>query len=63
VRRGHHLSLEHAVRKITGDTAQIWGMSQRGLLREGRAADVVLFDPESIARGDELPAGDMPEGA
>ena len=62
VRRGRHLSLEHAVRKITGDTAQIWGMSERGLLREGMAADVVIFDAEAIARGDELPARDMPEG-
>ena len=62
VRAGRYLSLEHAVRKITGDTAQIWGMPQRGLLREGMAADVVIFDPESIARGEELPARDMPEG-
>lgn len=60
VRRGRHLSLEHAVRKITGDTAQIWGLSGRGLLRPGLAADVVIFDPETIARGDELPTRDMP---
>jgi N-acyl-D-aspartate/D-glutamate deacylase len=62
VRKGRHLSLEHAVRKITGDTAQIWGIPDRGLLRPGLAADVVLFDPDAIARGDELPARDMPEG-
>jgi len=60
VRRGRHLSLEHAVKKITGDTAQIWGLSGRGLLRPGMAADVVVFDPETIARADELPARDMP---
>ena len=62
VRKGHHLSLEQAVRKITGDTAQIWGLPDRGLLRPGLAADVVLFDPDTIARGDEVPARDMPEG-
>jgi N-acyl-D-amino-acid deacylase len=62
VRKGHHLSLEHAVRKITADTARIWGLPDRGELREGLAADVVIFDPETIARGDELPARDMPEG-
>jgi N-acyl-D-aspartate/D-glutamate deacylase len=60
VRNGRHLSLEHAVRKITGDTAQIWGLHDRGLLRPGMAADVVVFDPETIGRGDETPARDMP---
>ena len=53
VRKGGHLSLEHAVKKITGDTAQIWGLPNRGLLRPGMAADVVIFDPETIGRGDE----------
>jgi N-acyl-D-aspartate/D-glutamate deacylase len=60
--RGGYLSLEHAIKKITGDTAQIWGLANRGLLRDGMAADVVVFDPDTIARGDELPANDMPEG-
>jgi N-acyl-D-amino-acid deacylase len=62
VRKGGHLSLEHAVRKITGDTAQIWNLPNRGLLRPKLAADVVVFDPQQIGRGDELPANDMPEG-
>ena len=60
VRGGRHLSLEHAVRKITGDTAQIWGLGDRGLLRPGMAADVVVFDPETIGRADEIPVRDMP---
>jgi len=60
VRNRRHLSMEHAVRKITGDTAQIWGLPDRGLLRPGMAADVVVFDPETIGRGDETPARDMP---
>lgn len=59
---GGHLSLEKAVRKITGDPAQIWGLPDRGLLRTGMAADVTIFDPDSIARGVELPVNDMPEG-
>jgi N-acyl-D-aspartate/D-glutamate deacylase len=62
VRKGRYLSLEHAVRKITGDTAQIWGLVDRGLLRPGCAGDVVVFDPERISRGEELPASDMPAG-
>jgi len=62
VRKGGHLGLEQAIRKITSDTAQIWNLPNRGLLRTGQAADVVVFDPDTIARGDELPASDMPEG-
>jgi N-acyl-D-amino-acid deacylase len=60
VRGGGHLSVEHAVRKITGDTAQIWGLSDRGLLRPGMAADVVVFDLDTIGRGAETPTNDMP---
>ena len=62
VRRGGHLTLEQAVKKITGDTAQIWNLPNRGLLRPGQAADVCVFDPDTIARGDEVPAHDMPGG-
>jgi N-acyl-D-aspartate/D-glutamate deacylase len=60
VRKGRHLTLEHAIRKITSDTAQIWGIPDRGVLKAGLAADVVVFDPDTIGRGDELPARDMP---
>ncbi|MEW5685559.1 MAG: amidohydrolase family protein [Pseudomonadota bacterium] len=60
VRKGGHMSLEQAVAKITGETADIWGLKDRGRLAEGLAADIVVFDPETIARGDELPLFDMP---
>jgi N-acyl-D-amino-acid deacylase len=62
VRKGGHLTLEQAVKKITADTAQIWNLPNRGTLRPGQAADVVIFDAERIARGEEVPALDMPEG-
>ncbi len=54
------LSLESAVKKITSDTAMIWGMPDRGLLREGYVADVTVFDPDTIARGEEYYTQDVP---
>lgn len=62
VREGRYLGLEHAVRKITADTAEIWGLPGRGRLAPGWAADVVVFDPETIGRGEERPVRDMPGG-
>ena len=60
VRKAGALSLEGAVKKITSETAEIWGIKDRGTLREGWAADIVVFDPATIARGEERPVFDMP---
>ncbi len=60
VRKGRHLSLEQAVAKITGETADIWGLKDRGRLQPGLAADIVVFDAETIDREAELPTFDMP---
>ncbi len=48
VRLRRVLSLEDAVRKMTSLPAQTFGFKDRGLLREGYAADVVIFDPEQV---------------
>jgi len=42
------LALEEAIRKMTSLPAQILGLRDRGQLREGFAADVVLFDPIQV---------------
>jgi N-acyl-D-amino-acid deacylase len=42
------ISIENAVRSSTSLPAQILGIRDRGLLREGLAADVVIFDPVKI---------------
>ncbi|CAN7409692.1 amidohydrolase family protein [Phenylobacterium sp. LjRoot164] len=59
VRKGL-MSLEHAVRKITAETADIWGLKGRGRLTPGHAADIVVFDPQTIDRAEERPVFDMP---
>jgi len=60
VRKTGAMTLEAAVKKITSDPAAIWGLKDRGSLREGYAADIVVFDPETIDRGEERPIFDMP---
>jgi N-acyl-D-aspartate/D-glutamate deacylase len=62
VRDRHAFTLEQAVRMLTLVPATLWGFADRGLLREGMAADLVVFDPDTIAAEmpevvDDLPAG------
>jgi N-acyl-D-amino-acid deacylase len=40
--------LETAIHKMTGRTAALFGIADRGVLREGAHADLVLFDPQRI---------------
>ncbi len=63
VREHKKLSLERAVERLTGELARDWGIADRGVIAEGKFADLVLFDPETIARGPEVFVGDVPGDA
>ena len=49
VRQQKVLSLPDAIRKMTTLPAQITGLTDRGSLRPGMAADIVVFDPEKVS--------------
>jgi len=63
VRAKQALPLEQAVRMLSFEPATHWGFADRGLIREGMAADLLVFDPETIAP--EMPevVRDLPAGA
>lgn len=48
VREEHLLTLEEAIRKFTGLAAQRMRLGDRGVIKEGMWADVVVFDPEAV---------------
>jgi len=60
VKRRQVLTLEDAVRKMTSWPAQRMGLSDRGLIREGMRADIVLFDLDTL---DDVASWDAPAGA
>jgi N-acyl-D-amino-acid deacylase len=49
VRGDRTWSLEQAVQHLAAHAARRFGLKDRGLLREGMAADVVVFDPDTVA--------------
>jgi len=63
VRERKALSLEEAVRKLTSEPADIFGLADRGRLAEGRPADVVVFDPAAVGCGPLERVHDQPAGA
>jgi N-acyl-D-amino-acid deacylase len=48
VRERQLFSLEEGIRKMTGLPAQILGLKDRGIIKEGKVADIAIFDPETI---------------
>lgn len=57
------MSLGEAVRRLTSQPAQLLGLPGRGLLREGCAADLLLFDAATVGRAPTRRVFDLPGGA
>src|SRR5919108_2224964 len=63
VREKEIMSLEDAIRKLTFVPASLFGFSDRGLVRPGMAADLIVFDPATISPLEPGEAHDLPGGA
>jgi N-acyl-D-aspartate/D-glutamate deacylase len=63
VRERNVMPLERAVRKLTGEPADMFGFVRRGYLREGNWADVCVFEPENVGPGPTRRVRDFPAGA
>jgi N-acyl-D-aspartate/D-glutamate deacylase len=63
VRRRRALTLEEGVRMLSFEPASAWGLHQRGLLREGLCADVIVFDPDRVTPDMPEVVSDLPAGA
>jgi N-acyl-D-aspartate/D-glutamate deacylase len=63
VREREVMPLERAVRKLTGEPADMFGFQRRGYLREGNWADVCVFDPQTVGTGPTRRVRDFPADA
>ena len=51
VRDREVMPLERAIHKLTAEPAAVYGLTDRGVVEAGRAADLVVFDPDTVAPG------------
>lgn len=59
----NEMSLEQAVQALTSRPADIYRIKDRGRLVPGAWADLMLFDPKSVGRGEKVRVNDLPTGA
>jgi N-acyl-D-aspartate/D-glutamate deacylase len=62
VRERGDLTLEEAVKRVTNDVATAYRIKDRGRIAPGMWADLLLFDPKTVARGDKRRVNDLPAG-
>src|SRR5205823_6530452 len=62
VRERAVLTLAEAVWKLTAHPSQIFGIPERGALKPGYFADLLLFDPATVGRATTVRAFDLPAG-
>jgi N-acyl-D-aspartate/D-glutamate deacylase len=60
VRDRQVMPIERAVRKLTGEPADMFGFVDRGYVREGAWADLTVFDPATVAPGPIRRVRDFP---
>jgi N-acyl-D-amino-acid deacylase len=63
VRERGDLTLPEAVKRVTSDVAAAYRIPDRGRLVPGAWADLLLFDPATVARGPKRRVNDLPTGA
>jgi N-acyl-D-amino-acid deacylase len=60
VRGREVMSLERAVHKLTAEPAAVYGLGDRGTIETGKAADICVFDPDTVAPGPLKRVRDFP---
>ena len=60
VRERQVMPLERAIHKLTGEPAAVYGLHDRGTVAVGQAADLVVFDPDTVAPGSLRRLRDFP---
>jgi len=62
VREQQALTLEEAVYRLTGKTALMHDITDRGFIAAGKVADITIFDPDTIAPKPREPVASLPAG-
>ncbi len=62
VRGREVMPIERAIHKLTAEPARVYGLDDRGVLEAGRAADICVFDPDTVAPGPLRRIRDFPAG-
>ena len=54
------ISIEESVSKVSGKTASIFGLEERGVIAPGKVGDLVLFDPDTVDSKADFLAPEIP---